>query len=583
MIAHFGEFAFELDALELRREGDAIKVDPIVLRLLKVLVSNVGKLVTRKELAEQVWNGQAVTGNSITVGVARLRKALGRRANDPDFVTAVYGRGYRFVAPIRFTAPAANVRRTLPASALASPPFVGRERVLRELYASLAEVDSSAGRAWVLSGEPGIGKTRLVEEFEREVTRAGTLVAWGHCPENAGTPPLWPFTQILRQVLQQGARQADVLDWQSRSRHQTFDTVIQILTRASKLRPYVIVLDDLHRADALSLELLQWLIDLLPRTKIMLVATLSHIALDLANARAPLTCVFGHRNASRVRLQRLSEGDVSRYARMQFDDPDGVLGRMIYEKSEGNPFLMRELTHQLWGSARAGERDLAVPSAVLEPFRRGIASLDEEARGVLAYAAVIGRRFELPLLKRASGRGLCRLMSSIDSALERSAIIADADSRTAFKFAHELWRVALYEPLSPAQRRTLHRTVAVALEEHSRSGNSVAIADVAFHFHAALPVSDLDRTVLYCRAAAHESVKLSAYTDALRHLRHAHQAVDLMERPNPRLRASLLKLEELCSRGGSAVEFALLAREPDEADLVRHPWRPRAAATARSW
>jgi DNA-binding winged helix-turn-helix (wHTH) protein len=587
---YFDDFELDADQVELRRAGTLIKAEPRVLRLLEVLLLSAGKLVTKEELIAQVWDGRAVAENVITVAMVRLRKALGHTAGQREFVNNVHGRGYRFVCPVKQQPAPPDAPQ-----AIRTPrPFVGRERLLDALTRALADADAGHGNACVLTGEPGIGKTRALEELERHVNAAGMFMAWGHCRESEDTPPLWPFAQILRHLhawsskhdlsaeqpewtaefpelamllpelwQRQAAQATDAISSAPKRRlakHQVFDAIIRLLTRASEQQTCVLVLDDLHRADAASLELLQSWVDQLSRMRILLLAAFPRVEHARAAARAQLAYVYGHRNTTRLTLKPLSEDEVASYVRALIEGTSSELTHAVFVKSEGNPFFMNELVRQLRSSEQATS-DLAMPEAVLELVRRRLAILDEEARGALSYAAVIGRRFELSTLQAVTGEDARALMTSLDAALASEVVLRVPDSATAFMFAHELLRVALCDALTPAYLRKCHLRVALALEERPLGGAQSPVANLAFHFHAALPESDLRKTVQYCSAAAQESIHLFALADGRRHLRHARQALELMDKPSQRLRLNMLLREAVLARDCSDAEFEPLLRE----------------------
>jgi DNA-binding winged helix-turn-helix (wHTH) protein len=593
VIFGFDEFELDADRLELRRSGRPIKADPLVLRLLAVLVGSAGQLVTKQELVARVWNDRAVAENVITVAMVRLRKTLGHRRGEREFVSNVHGRGYRFVRPV-------TTRDAEPAPLLAPPaacatasPFVGRDRVLDRLRAALHELRAGRGGACVLTGEAGIGKTRVVEMLEREATLAGVLVAWGHCREAGDTPPLWPFAQLARELLARlpdaaiatrlggavpelarllpelaaAAKAAPETDAASHdpdgmARHRIFDAVTRLFTLATEQLPCLLVLDDLHRADAASLELLRYWIDEITRSRVLLIGT-ARRGEDSAEAATSthLHYVLGHRNCTRVVLEPLSEADVAAYVAALIDDPAGALGHAVFVKSEGNPFYMTELARQLRDGDAGDPRTLIPSAAALDLVRQRVARLDADARGVLSYAAVIGRSFELPVLQDVAQRDASALMASLDDALASELLVAAPDSRTAFAFGHELLRAVLYDGLPPAERRSCHLRVALSLEQRRAAGDQVLPADLAYHFHAALPAGDYRKTVRYCGLAATDAARVYANADVVRYLRHALEALDLIHQPSARLRMGLLLRQLLFVRSYSHPEFERTIRE----------------------
>jgi hypothetical protein len=446
--------------------------------------------------------------------------------------------------------------------------FVGRQRVLQRLLDSLEQARSARGRACLLLGEPGIGKTRVVEELERAARARGVRVAWGYCREAGDTPPLWPWLRLLREVTagawnEQLALEANEgVGLDAPLRHALFDSIVRALTAAAEQEPWMLVLEDLHRADAGSIELLSQLLDEIARARILVVATVRH-----ARARGPLRPdthlprVLGHRNSERVALERLDSDEVSTYVGALLNDPDGKLGRAVFDKSEGNPFFMTELARTLSGDAAPSAKSLEVPDTALDLLRQRVAKLDPDARTVLEAAAVIGRSFELPLLATILDREPADLMTAIDQAIADEIVIAAPDSLTAFAFGHELQRAVLYDALSPRDQRSFHLRVADALEHRLDQGESIPPSELAFHSHAALPAGDLRATVRRCRSAANAAAAVFAIPDVLRYARRALEALDLIEGGSVRLRMSLLYQIAAYTRGHSWAEEERSTRE----------------------
>jgi DNA-binding winged helix-turn-helix (wHTH) protein len=581
MIFGFDDFELDDERLELRRAGKVLNVEALVVRLLLVLVRNPQRLLTKDELVDQVWQGRAVADNVITVSMARLRKALGHKQGAREFVVTVYGRGYRFVRDVATRQASAYPPAIAPETREVGPPFVGRERVLGRLRRALAETDAGRGRMCALIGEPGIGKTRAAEALGRELPRGQARMVWGYCREAGDTPPLWPWLRLLRDVkaaawtpelerrlgplapevlglLRETAGRSAELPpwpWADAARHRSFDAILRTLALASEQSPLVLVFDDLHRADAASIELLGHLLDEIARTRILVIATLRHAP----GRRAPrpetlLPQVLGHANCERIALDRLAPADVAAYVAALVDDPGGVLGRKVFEKSEGNPFFMSELARQLQDPVPPGAGALALPDTALDLVRQNVGRLEPETRAVLSAAAVIGRSFELSLLAAINECEPAELMAPLDEALAAEVLVAAPGSLTAFAFGHELLRAVLYDALPPPDQRRWHLRTARALEQRADAGEGVPAAELAYHFHAALPESDLRKTVDTCRAAAAAAGAVFANTDVVRYLRHALEALDLMERPSLRLRAQLLLTSALYGRA-DAIEF----------------------------
>lgn len=586
----FDDFVFDAGKLELTRAGELARANTLTLRLLGVLVESAGHVVTKQELLDRVWDGRRVSQNVVTVAMTRLRRALGHPQGARDLVVNVHGRGYRFTREVvrRDAEPDASMlAQTAPL--LVAAPFVGREGVLGHLRAALAEAREGSGSVILLTGEPGIGKTRAAEVLGGEAAGYGLPVAWGYCREVGDTPPLWPFVHLLREVIAQAPldmsepRFASLLPELSRllpelaqvarlesqsnlaavgagpnGKHRIFDAISRTLTLASEQVPCVLVLDDLHRADPASLELLSYFIDEIPRTRLLVIATLRNKS---GPAPDTLARVLGHRNATRISLPRLSEQHVGSYLEAVFGSATPELRRAVFTNSEGNPFFMTEVARQLRLHEGSDPKSVAVPEAALDVVRQRVAGLDEVARGALSCAAVIGRNFSLPVLQAVTGSDGTTLMASLDAAIANEVVFAKRGSLVEFVFGHELLRAVLYDALNPADRRSCHLRVARALEERAGQGEDVPAADLAYHSRSALPMGDLRKTIRFCVDACTAASNVFAYGDAARYLQHALETLDLLDKPSPKLRIQLLLNQALFTRAQSMRAFEpLIAR-----------------------
>ncbi|MEY4512069.1 MAG: hypothetical protein RLZZ450_4191 [Pseudomonadota bacterium] len=588
MIFLFDDYELDSDCNDLRRNGKPLKAEHVVLRLLSALVEDAGQLVTKAALIERVWDDRAVSENVITVAMVRLRRLLGDDANERKFVVNVHGRGYRFVRPVsKVDRTAAQVPVELMPTRKQTTSFVGREQVMQRLRTSLADARQGQGNVLVLIGEPGIGKTRAAEQLADEAAAAGIPVAWGHCQEAGDTPPLWPWAQLVRELLEKlpldsaavaAAATAPELPWllpraspssaeraeerkAAIGKDRVFTAVVQVLQSAASATPCLLILEDLHRADASTVELLHFWVESISRARVLLVGTVRSTERRGGAASAELAAVLGHRNCMRVPLQRLDAPSVTAYVSTILDDPDGRLARAVFAKSEGNPFFMVELARQLSSMTSPEPELLAVTHEALELVRPRLLKLDAAGNGVLSSASVIGRNFDLRLVQAVLDADLTEIMKNLDCAVTSEVLIVAPDSRTVFAFSHDLLRAALYESIPPAELRRLHLRVALALEAQRLSGETVSAALLAFHFRAAIPEGDLRKTVEYSARAAEDASALFAFGDAERHLRHALEALSLIPNASTGLRMKLLLHQTLCARVVGAPEFESLLRE----------------------
>lgn len=608
VIYAFDDFEFDAERLELRRHGAVVKADTVVLRVLAALVRNAGRLVTKEELVDEVWARRAVADNVITVSMARLRKTLHDKRDARELVVTVYGRGYRFVCPVETRSASAPELRLAPVLPDAPPPLVGRARVLERLREALAEAQLGRGRLCVLMGEPGIGKTRVVKALTEELAGTPTQVGWGFCREAGSTPPLYPWLSLLRVLFESepddevdrrlGPLAADLRGLlvesdqlvsdhaqsevqtcsRGRSRLRNFGVITRAFVRIAQTTSWVLVLDDLHRADAASLELLSLLVDEIAHTRLLVIATAREtLGGRTPRPETPLPYILGHGNTERIALERLSEAEVEQYVGSITDDVGGRLGRAVFAKSQGNPFFMTELARQLQSDPPPDPDALSLPSAALDIVRQRVAELHPDTRAVLTSAAVIGSRFELSLLQTLTGKEPSEIMAALDEAIAVDFVVAAPDSVTGFAFGHELLRTVLYEGIPASERRRRHLETARALEQRVAAHDPVPVSELADHFYAAMPDTDLQKTIHYCEAAARAGMTVFANTDIARHLRHALSALQLLPNPSVRHRTALLTWIAVFTRGSasdvfiaSITEAVRLARQCGDAKtLVR--------------
>lgn len=402
-------------------------------------------------------------------------------------------------------------RRPAPAPA-AQPVLLGRHDVV-DLLARSTGVQLA-----FVTGEPGSGKTAVAEELSRRLGADGWEVAWGRCPEVEGMPPLWPWAALLRAL--PGA--ADMVDLQplvadragrggdagevsggdaATRRFRLQRAVAEFLRGRARDHPLLVVLDDVHRADGGTLDLLVHASAELTGEAVYLVVTYrdGEVAPSLSAALARLAA----RHPVRAALGPLPGDAVAELIRRLADRPldERTLATAV-ARSDGNPFYARELGRLL----ASGESLAAVPVGVRDVVRHRAAALPGPALTVLRMAAVIGRDVDLDVLLEIAGLPEDDVLDAIDAALVTGLAHADGDS---IRFQHVLVRDAFYEQVSPPRRARWHGLVAQALER-LRPGDVTALAR---HF-AAAGAGFADQATAYAALAAEEAERRSAHADA---------------------------------------------------------------------
>jgi predicted ATPase len=356
--------------------------------------------------------------------------------------------------------------------------FVGRERELGALRAALAKALHDRGQAVLLSGEPGIGKSRLADEIALEASRAGATVVWGRCWEAGGAPAYWPWVQSLRSLLRRlpeplephlgggGGHLAEILPELRQlvpvlppvppldpetARFRLFEAVTGFVGSVADVHPLVVVLDDFHVADTPSLLLLEFLAGQLQSSRILLVCAFRDTELTEDHPfAATLVELLRHPVTCRVRLGGLSGPEVARFIDVTtgIAPPAGVVTR-IHGETEGNPLFVGEVVRLLADEGLlerpAAIRDVAVPQSVRQVIARRLRGLSEEAARLLTRAAVLGREFDVAALERVTGRRRDELLESLDEAIAARIVVEAPGALGRLRFSHALVRDALYD------------------------------------------------------------------------------------------------------------------------------------------
>jgi predicted ATPase len=583
----FDDFEFDSDRMELSRVGVPVRANSLILRLLEVFVQRPGELITREEFGERIWQGREVSESTLTVGITRLRRTLGHERGAHEYVQTIYRRGYRFLRPVETRVAPPPPLAANDHCAQARSPFVGRERILEHLEAAMSQARLGDGGLFVLTGEPGSGKTRTAEML---ASRAEVPVGWGYHRELEQTPPLAAISGSLRDLIQRSplvrsalrdsrflalipeltqlvpelggnanvpAARTGGFVFELASKQRLSDAVTRALSMISEYTPLVLILDDLHRADAASLALLNYLLPELGRTRILVLATLSNEQRALASPA--LRQLLGHGNCTRVPLRPLSETEVASYVVAQLGAGAKPLCRSVSEKCGGNPLFMSMLVRQLRHSDLTRHTEPETPSALLSLVLHRF-GVDDATREILSVAAVIGRRFSLSLLQATTGCDARTLTLALDAAVADELIAPVGDAQVEFAFTHELLRAALYETIGASERRSWHLRVGNVLDQRAACAHRSAIA-IADQVRAALPDGDLQRTVLRCIEAANACAQKSSFADSSRYLQCAQAAIALMEASSQRDCASAR--EALAANGGDE-RFAIPATELDQ-------------------
>ena len=370
-------------------------------------------------------------------------------------------------------------------------PFVGRVQELRELRAALEEAATRRGCLLLVTGEPGIGKSRLMEELARQLAKQSWWVLVGRCWEHGGAPAYWPWIQVVRAAgseLEACFPGTPPAADPEAARFLLFDEVGRFLRKVAGAGPVLVVLDDLHAADEPSLLLLRFLAQTVADERVVLVGAYR----DAEPRVHELSDLFGDlaRVGRRVPLRGLSRAEVGAYMlRVAGRSPPEAVVARVHDVTAGNPLFLGEVVRALVAGGNLGTAEgqvtepmLRIPEELRGLIRRRLVGLSTEAVSNLKVASVIGREFELGVLQRISRLGVGRLTDALAEAVTAGIVSEDTLPPGRYAFSHELVREALYDDLPAGRRLKLHRIIGLALKEAFREDLEPHFAELAHHF-----------------------------------------------------------------------------------------------------
>jgi DNA-binding winged helix-turn-helix (wHTH) protein/tetratricopeptide (TPR) repeat protein len=544
-------------------KDERVLLKPKPFAILHHLVQHAGRLVTQEELLDEVWQDTHVQPEVLKRHIFDVRKALGDDPKTPMFVETIPRRGYQFIAPIH---KAGHTHRgTSPGVKL-----VGRDHTLSELDRCMDRAMGRERQIVFVTGEPGIGKTALVDEFRRRADGSVALrIATGQCVEGyGGKEPYYAVLEAFGSLCRSSDDVLHIIATQAPTWLAQFPALIredqraglerEILgaTRQRMLREILVaveaissdtllllIFEDIHWAHDTTIDFIGALARSTAPAKLLLIAT--HRPADAATPGHPLRPVtqelIVHRLCHRLNLQPLEEEDIAEYLA---DGASGTvvpqgLAPLLKQHSEGNPLFMHAaLEHlQQCGFITKGtdswtlnvpldEIGFEVPESLRDMIEAQIENLNPEVQRILEVASVNGVQFPSGVSAAPASvdadrfEQVCEELSGRHRVLRRLGPIRfpDGSVSSRYEFSHALYREVLYRRQAPARRTRTHRQIGEQLERLYAGHEATIASELADHFEYA---NDWPSALKYLRLAAENARRRYANREAGAALRRA--------------------------------------------------------------
>lgn len=569
--------SFRLDKANaiLWHDDQVVPLRPKNFAALCYLIERHGQLVTKDELLDSVWQHRHVGESVLKVCINELRQALGDNARAPAYLVTVARRGYRFIAPVTEINPSekaeefaekspTGIRRATPPGSRANW-WIGRETAQAQLLTIWGHSLKGLRQIAFLTGEPGIGKTTLIEMFLNEISDYAPLVLRMRCVEHFGQgeallpmietiekhcrapegvkmiellhrhAPIW--LAQLPSVLQPEEREALQREIFGASRERMIREGCELLETLSKDAPLILVLEDLHWSDHATLDFLGLLARRSESAALLVLA--SYRPVDAALQAHSVALV--HRElqlremSSEIAIDPFSPDEVKNYLTRRFpamEMPDSV-SQALFARTAGHPLFVSNLIeylvsqHRHWPPARELMVDKALPDTIRRVIEREIERLSLDERRVLDVASVIGSHFSVILLGAVLDMEIAEVDRCCDVLVRRGQILlpdgmeqgSQGDVGGHYAFRHALYVEVLYQRFAPGQIIRLHLRIGECLEKVHGKLNLKHAAELALHFEKGWDwIRAVHYLTLSAANAAHRFANRQAYDYLVRAL-----------------------------------------------------------------
>lgn len=566
---HFGPYRLAGPQGPLFRGSERLKLKPKALSLLWELAQHAGEVVTKAALRNALWSRSVVGEDAIAFQVQALRRVLQDDARQPRYIATCHRVGYSFVASVTLSASPVlapvdpPVIRLAAADPKSQAGFVGREGPLARVNEHYARTLRGERQLVFISGDAGIGKTRLVDRFLEQVG-AAPRIGHGQCVEQHGVgegylpvlealgalcrqPKGHELTEVLRQMaptwlmqLPALLLQDDLLALQARVMGATRERMLREISDALEAitaeRPLVLVLEDLHWSDPSTLDMLSLLARRTGQARLLVLCTYRANALA-ANPALQIAKqeLVARTLATEIALGNLLRADVQAYLAQRFPgagDPAGM-SAFVFRRTEGHPLFMVQLADYLAQTETPESPvfgvealETVVPQGLRELIEVQLGRLSAGEQRLLQMASVVGAEFTVASASAAARMPLeeaetcCERLAQHGQFIEGRGLATWPDGTVSgrFGFGHVLYQEVLYARLSARQRAQAHLAIGLR-EETGYAGDGRAIAaELAVHFERG---QSLSRAVDYRQQAGENALQRSANDEAVEHFTQA--------------------------------------------------------------
>jgi DNA-binding winged helix-turn-helix (wHTH) protein len=585
--------------------------------VLAYLSDRPGRLVTKHELLETIWPKTSVTEGVLAACVYEIRRVLGDRSRAPRFIETVHTRGYRFLPEVAYST-TSNLRnhtdqnRSLdgpptsdPAALIQSSGLFGRQKELAELHRIFQKARDGARQIVFVTGEPGIGKSALVDDFVARVcSRETALIGCGQCIDHYGSgEPYLPILAALRQLC--GSAEADIVisslaryapSWlismpglrspseagvlqqhaPSLNRERMLREMADALEAITVEHPLALWLEDLHWSDHATLDLIAFLARSRPAAKFLLIGTYRPV--DLIVRGHPLRTLKQelqvHGQCVELQLGGIHPAAITDYlaARFPRNRFASSLGQILYDRTEGNPLFLNNVIEDwalrgvlkeengTWTAAEDSEQ--RIPESLRYMLERQIDELIADERALLEAASIAGMEFSPAAVAAGLATNLeeteqrCEDLARKHQYVRRVSAVSGEGPIRYYSFLHALHRRVWEEQIPATRLSRLHSRIAAYLEDQHGERSGEIAAELAYRYGRC---GNSDKTLRYLELAGKHSVEKHAFREAEQHYRNGLAVLQRLPESPERdgreleLRQSLVEMLRV-TRGWAAPE-----------------------------